>query len=533
MRHSIAALVVLSFASPALAQTALEDAQIRPNGAPLGGFFGEALAVHDTIAVVGEPGDDSVAPNAGLARLYRRASNGGWNEAQVILPSQHGTGHEFGRAVAFDGITLAISAPGNERVFVFMDNGSGVFQEIAVLVNPVPTAVGFGRTLDVEFEHLLATSTFPALGGGTTPNLHVFERQMGAWGPSQTLPLVDANGVPFTPTTLSLSFAGGVGRAAIGTAEKLTPPTFALTSAVHVYETSSLGSWSRTATIDPPASVVGGDFALDVAIDGTTLAVGRHAPNEAGRVYVYDRQSAGVWNLVDEVAPPNSAVGDWFGFALDLESGRLLAGAPGLPTGQPGGSAWLFERRSNGTWSPSVAFASSSSVQVGLTCDLSGPFGAARRAAVGSGNVATSTPAVQVYDLGTLYHGTNAISVAAGGTRGLYVRAGEARAGDVFLLLGSLSGSTPGTPDPVTGWTIPINVDAYTLFLIQNGGGAILSPWIGVLDADGRVDATYAVAPGTSASFAGRTVHHTFLAVDPTTLTLTAIGNAVRVRLLP
>jgi hypothetical protein len=356
---------------------------------------------------------------------------------------------------------------------------------------------------------------------------------MGAWGPVQTLPLVDASGTPFTPTTLSLTYEGGVGRAAIGTAEKPTLPTFALASAVHVYETNSLGSWSRTATIDPPSSLVGGAFALDVAIDGSTLAVGRHAPNEAGRVFVYDRQSAAAWSATAEVLPPSSTVGDWFGVSLDLEDGRLLVGAPGLPTGQPGGGAWLFDRRANGSWAPTVHFSSSSAVLIGTSCDLSGPAGVNRRAAVGSGFVATSAPAVQVYDLGTLYHGVNAISVLAGGTRGLFVRAGEAHGGDIFLMLGSLSGSTPGTVDPATGFTIPINVDAYTLFLLQNGGGAILSPWIGLLDPDGRVDATYAVAPGTDPSFAGRIVHHTYLAVDPTTLALVRIGNAVRVRLVP
>jgi hypothetical protein len=532
MKITLAFAFVFLAASAARAQVAFEDAQIRRSGSPLGSYYGESVAIHDNVAVVGEPSDDSIATNAGVARIFRRTPNGAWTEAQVLVPSLHGTGHEFGRAVAFDGVTVAISAPGNEHVFVFMDNGSGTFQEIAALANPTPTTQGFGTTLDIEFDLLLTTSKFAALGG-TVPNLHVFERQMGAWGLSQSLPLVDANGAFFTPSSLSLTLDNGVARAAIGTVETLSLPSLVPTSAVHVYETNALGTWSRTATIAQPAPFVGGQFAHDVAIDGTSLAVGRHAPADAGRVFTYERASASTWTLTEEVLPPSSAIGDWFGVALDLEKDRLLAGAPGLPTGQPGGSAWLFERRSNGTWSPSVEFKSSSNVQVGLTCDLSGPFGAARRAAVGGGNVATSVGSVAVYDIGTLYHGTNSISLQGGGTRGLYIRAGEARGGDAYVLLASLSGSQPGTPDPVTGWTIPINVDAYTLFLIQNGGGSILFPWAGLLDADGRANATYAVAPGTSLSFAGVQVHHTFLAVDPLTLGVTQIGNAVRVRLQP
>jgi hypothetical protein len=533
MKIAVSVSVLLLVAVEARAQVALEDAQLRPVGAPLGGYYGEALAIHDNVAIVGEPGDDSIAPNAGVARVFRRAPNGAWNETQLLVPSLHGTGHEFGHAVAFDGATVAISAPGNERVFVFNDLGSGMFTEIDVLVNPEPTTVGFGSTLDVELGLLATTSEFSAFGSSTPPSLHVFERNVATWNLSQSVPLTDASGALFTPASLSLTLDAGLLRIAIGTREKLSLPSFVPTSHVHVYEATTSFNWSRTATIGVPAPFVGGAFGYDVAVHRTRLAVSRHAPAEAGRVFTFERASASSWTLTDEVLPPNSAIGDWFGIALDLEQDRLLVGAPGLPTGLPGGGAWLFERRVNGTWSPSVEFRSSSDVQLGLTCDLSGPFGAARRAAVGSGNVATSAGAVQVYDLGTLYHGTNAISLAAGGTRELFMRAGEARGGDAYVLLASLSGSQPGTLDPVTGFTIPINVDAYTLFLLQNGGGSILFPWIGVLDADGRADATYAVAPGTSLSFVGVQVHHTFVAVDPLTLGLTQIGNAVRVRLQP
>jgi len=533
MKIALSVAFSLFAAVEARSQIALEDAQLRPTGAPLGGYYGEALAIHDTIAIVGEPGDDSVAPNAGVARVFRRAPSGAWNETQVLVPSLHGTGHEFGRAVAFDGATIAISAPGNERVFVFNDLGSGMFTEVDVLANPDPTTVGFGSLLDLELGLLATTSEFSAFGSSTPPSLHVFERNVATWNLSQSVPLVDATGAPFTPASLSLTLDAGLQRIAIGTREKLSLPSLVLTSSVHVYEATTSFNWSRTATLDLPGPHVGGAFGHDVAVHKTRLAVSRHAPAEAGRVFTFERASASSWTLTDEVLPPNSAIGDWFGIALDLEKDRLLVGAPGLPTGLPGGGAWLFERRSDATWAPSVRFSSSSSVQLGLTCDLSGPFGASPRAAVGSGNVATSARAVQAYDLGTLYHGTNTLSLSSGGTRGLFMRAGEARGGDAYVLLASLSGSQPGTIDPLTGFTIPINVDAYTLFFLQNGGGAILFPWVGLLDADGRADATYAVAPGTSASFVGLTVHHTFVAVDTTSLGISVIGNAVRVRLLP
>jgi hypothetical protein len=192
--------------------------------------------------------------------------------------------------------------------------------------------------------------------------------------------------------------------------------------------------------------------------------------------------------------------------------------------GTVAGRGLLLERKANGTW-----------IEVAnLVADVGAPvsgttLGDTRIVQETGGNVGVWSKAqVHTLELGTLLRGTRQASIGASGTQPLHVRAGAQRAGWKYLVLGSLSGTAPATPLGF-GLELPLVVDAYTQLTLALR--APLSNEFGTLDANGRAAVTFSVPPGTSPSFAGLSVHHAYVAIDPVTYAAHA-SNAVRVDLV-
>ncbi|QDU65991.1 FG-GAP repeat protein [Planctomycetes bacterium Pla86] len=110
----------------------------------------------------------------------------------------------------------------------------------------------------------------------------------------------------------------------------------------------------------------------------------------------------------------------------------------------------------------------------------------------------------------TLVSDSHLLALDAGGSVGFELWGGPALAADFYVLVGSLSGTSPGTP--IAGVVLPIVVDTYTLYSLA--APPEQSGFIGVLDAAGRGSATIVLPPNTPPALAGATLHYAWLAVD-------------------
>jgi photosystem II stability/assembly factor-like uncharacterized protein len=108
----------------------------------------------------------------------------------------------------------------------------------------------------------------------------------------------------------------------------------------------------------------------------------------------------------------------------------------------------------------------------------------------------------------------NALSVAAGGQQTFTMRPGSEHGGELFVLMGTFSGTSPGFVDPNSGLTVPIVYDAYTNLLLTSWGGGIVTPLFGLVGSDGYAESRFRLPAGTDPSFAGLTVHHAFFTLD-------------------
>ncbi|MHC4079183.1 MAG: sialidase family protein, partial [Planctomycetota bacterium] len=110
-----------------------------------------------------------------------------------------------------------------------------------------------------------------------------------------------------------------------------------------------------------------------------------------------------------------------------------------------------------------------------------------------------------------LYGAPNDISAATGGTQNLTLCAGAKHGGRAYLVVGSISGTTPGlSVGPVH---IPLNPDLVTNLTIALANTPTFANTKGSLDVDGRAAARI-VVPGGVTGAVGLTLHFVYVLAD-------------------
>lgn len=135
--------------------------------------------------------------------------------------------------------------------------------------------------------------------------------------------------------------------------------------AVYIFERDFAGVWAETAILRASDAQAADNFGLQLALEGTTLAVGTGLEDggagdlvaDAGVVYIFERQTDGTWLetqvLHSSVMEPGAMFGHW---GLDISGNTLVATAISYPTtpGNPAtnsGAAFIFEKdATTGQW---------------------------------------------------------------------------------------------------------------------------------------------------------------------------------------
>jgi len=135
---------------------------------------------------------------------------------------------------------------------------------------------------------------------------------------------------------------------------------------------------------------------------------------------------------------------------------------------------------------------------------------------VGEPGTATSAGAVHVYSGSLLALATDIreVSLANAGVQTMSLAAGTQNAGKIYLLLGSLSGTTPGLM--LGSLRLPLNVDAYFSLLLTAPNTPLLFPSLGQLDASGNATAKFTAVPQIPPSLVGSTFQHAYVVLSQT-----------------
>ncbi len=231
--------------------------------------FGSAVSHDGDLLVVGAPGDDGTAGNAGSAYVYRAAS-GTYDFVTRLVSPRPERGARFGCDVATDGFTIAVSAcredrAGADRGAVYLFRESGGEWQLNAIVTSAAVSAGarFGQSLDLSGNLLVV-------------------------------------GAPLDSSAIR---AGG---------------------SVEVFELN--GKFSRSRRYEPSGEAWFARFGQSVAIDAGVIAIG--APGDSA----CERNAGSVTAIAGDVTrfivADDCEVGDRFGERVTVADGVIYAGAP-------------------------------------------------------------------------------------------------------------------------------------------------------------------------------------------------------------
>ena len=357
-------------------------------------FSGEAVAVHGTTAVVGNPLNDAFGLNAGWVDVLELGA-GGWSTVQTLTSPDIADGDSFGASVAIHGDTIVIGASGDDddgsrsgSVYVF-ERSAGTWSHAQKLTASDAQADDvFGGSVDVSSDTLVVGARLEDDGGSKAGAAYVFVRSGGVWSEQQKLTASDAEAEDEFGSSVGVDgdtvvvgarnedeLGANAGAAYVfirsagvwaqqqklvgsavdtndrfGTSVAIDGETVAVgapgsTSGAYIFVRDT-GSWTEQQRIGAPGS--GDDYGVSVSLSGDTVAVGAPRGNfpatDTGYVSVWVR-SGTTWSLEHKVAADDGDGGDWLGKAVAVDGDRMLAGAiRDEVVGQYSGSAYVFSR---------------------------------------------------------------------------------------------------------------------------------------------------------------------------------------------
>jgi hypothetical protein len=526
-RSLLTFVVAAQLGATGFAQIALDGNEVVHGTPDPAGRFGSAVVIDGARMLVGAPESSAVLPAAGYAEVFERDANGVWVSEDVLTGSIVQSLARFGRTVELAGDDALVGYATVARVDHFERDANGDWSLVQSLTPPASDLVSFGREIALDGDRLAVVSRASGSFGQGPGALSIFERSGG--GPFVHVQTVIATSIGGPPLTFGTSLDIEGDRVVVGHARaplSFTPDV----GVVHVFERDTNGVWSEQQYVTSPQTFSTSYFGASLELDGGRLAVGRPFIGP-GFVDVFELNGAGVFVPVATLGSTATPVGDGFGSGVAIDGDRIAVGVPASDAAvSNGGLVVLFERAANGTWFERTRFGPSAPAvneQFGIddhAIDLEGEL-----LVCGSPTRNGFTGSAFVFELGWLQRGAAEVSLAAGGTQSLMLRAGEARGGDVFIVLGSASGTSPAIP-LAPGVDLPLVFDAYTNLGLSFA--TPVQPGLGVLDAFGRADTGFHVPTGANPSFAGAVFHHAYVTIDLVSFAVGA-SNAVDVQLVP
>lgn len=318
-----------------------------------------------------ENGDNTLA-NAGSAYIFERVA-GTWTQTQKLVASDRNVEDKFGVAVAISGNYAIVGAHANDigtnqdagAAYIFERGTGGTWTQVQrLLLSGGFWEDYFGRAVAIDGDYAVVGAWKRDYGVTDSGAAYVYQRGTdGTWTLMQQLlqPQVSSQ----AGFGLSIGIDGdhiivgeyhynntAFGRADCGAAYLFT-------------RTGS--SWSTGVRIEASDQASNDEFGRSVAISGDRVVVGAHNEDEdsdgnntasaAGSAYVFEKNTNGTWTQTQKLVGSNRIANDNFGFSVAIDNDMIVVGAMHQDSDAAGsseltdaGAAYAFTLNSSGTW---------------------------------------------------------------------------------------------------------------------------------------------------------------------------------------
>ncbi|MCK5680222.1 hypothetical protein KAI46_05355, partial [bacterium] len=310
-----------------------------------GDQFGTAVAISDDLILIGAPGASDHGGNSGAAYIFQKSGDD-WVEVNKLVPEASQSGDFFGSAVALDGSLALVGAP-TERPFgtsppgfavLFQKSGANWSELARLSASDGSDKDQFGAAVALDDDRALIGA--PHSNSGDLNNsgaAYIFQPESGIW--NQKAKLVSSAPITWDCFGSAVALVGNtalIGTPAIGT---LSTGTLFGYATIFINED---GSWIKETRLTPDDGERNDRFGTAVALEGNLALIGSPGDDNygesSGSVYAF-KKSSGSWSQADkyeaftgENGDVLSEAGDQFGFAVALSNDYGLIGIPGAGT---------------------------------------------------------------------------------------------------------------------------------------------------------------------------------------------------------
>ena len=337
----------------------LESNKIAASDGASDDSFGRSVSIYENTLVVGAYGDDN---RRGSAYIFEKDSNGDWSQIQKITNSRTSNNRVsddyFGGSVSIYEDIIVVGAHGapnynypfSGSAYIFEKNSNGVWSLIRTMTgNRKDSYSSFGRSVSI-YKNTLVVGEIKDDGRKTdSGSAYIFEKNYkGVWNQRRIAASDGESGDRFGSSVSIYENTLVVGA-------YLDDDKGSNSGSAYIFEKNSNGVFEQSQKITASNGINDDKFGHSVSIYEDTLVVGAFGDDDkgsnSGSAYIFEKDSNGVFEQSQKITASNGINDDKFGHSVSIYEDTLVVGAFGDDDkGSNSGSAYIFEKDSNGDW---------------------------------------------------------------------------------------------------------------------------------------------------------------------------------------
>jgi len=358
-----------------------EIAKVHSNDRQPGDNFGWSVSFDGTYGIIGAPfedgGNDNPLSGAGAAYIMKLDFNR-INTEDKLSASDKQSGDQLGYSVSISGDYAIVGAryedggSGNTEknsgaAYIYKKGTDGIWQETQILhASNMYEGDNFGSSVDISGSYAIIGAKYEDGGMGhpftDAGEAYIFERnESGVWIQVAELRASDIQNNDYFGASVAISGNFAIVGAYREDGGSGNPQEDS--GAVYVFERDSNGNWNEVQILHASNMYTEDKFGYSVDIDGSYVIVGAkcedggmgHPFKEAGGAYIFERNSSGLWVEIAKLRASDIQEYDYFGTSVSISGNYAVVGAThedgGIGDGVIGaGAVYVFHRDNTGAW---------------------------------------------------------------------------------------------------------------------------------------------------------------------------------------